>query len=84
MSGFDWNWQFALETLPPLLEGLKFTLEATLFGSALAFVLGLAWAIARLAEFPSRVQSARVRGGGLGVAAGDVARGVGLGGSVTG
>lgn len=60
MSGFDWNWQFAFETLPPLLEGLKFTLEATLFGSALAFVLGLVWAIARLAEVPFASQLVRL------------------------
>ena len=60
MSGFDWNWQFALETLPPLFEGLRFTLEATLFGSALAFVLGLVWAIARLAEIPIASQLVRL------------------------
>lgn len=60
MSGFDWNWQFALETLPPLFEGLRFTLEATLFGSALAFVLGLVWAIARLAEIPVASQLVRL------------------------
>ena len=60
MSGFDWNWQFALETLPPLFEGLRFTLEATLFGSALAFVLGLVWAIARVAEIPAASQLVRL------------------------
>ena len=60
MSGFDWNWQFALETLPPLFKGLRFTLEATLFGSALAFVLGLVWAIARMAEVPVASQLVRL------------------------
>ncbi len=60
MSGFDWNWQFALDTLPPLLQGLRFTLEATFFGSLLAFVLGLLWAIARLAEVPVASQGIRL------------------------
>lgn len=52
MTGFHWSWPFALETLPYLLKGLRFTLEATLFGSALAFLLGLVWALVRLAEIP--------------------------------
>jgi polar amino acid transport system permease protein len=60
MTGFDWNWQFAWETLPPLLKGLRFTLEATFFGSLLAFVLGLVWAVARLAEVPILSQATRL------------------------
>jgi polar amino acid transport system permease protein len=60
MTGFDWNWQFALDTLPSLLQGLRFTLEATFFGSLLAFVLGLLWAIARLAEIPIASQGIRL------------------------
>lgn len=59
MPGFDWNWQFALETLPRLLSGLRFTLEATFFGSLLAFSLGLVWAIARLAQVPVASQAIR-------------------------
>ena len=38
---FDWDWGFALQSLPTLLRGLVFTLEATFFGSLLAFALGL-------------------------------------------
>lgn len=52
MTGIDWSWQAAFDTLPFLLSGLRFTLEATLFGSALAFVLGLVWAFVRLAQVP--------------------------------
>ena len=59
MTGFDWNWQFALQTLPPLLRGLRFTLEATFFGSLLAFSLGLVWALVRLAEVPFLSQAIR-------------------------
>ena len=60
MTGFDWNWQFALSIFPQLLQGLRFTLEATFFGSLLAFVLGLVWAIARLAEVPIASQGVRL------------------------
>jgi polar amino acid transport system permease protein len=60
MSGFDWNWQFALDTLPALLKGLRFTLEATFFGSLIAFVLGLFWAMARLSEVPVASQGVRL------------------------
>jgi len=59
MTGFDWNWQFALQILPRLLSGLRFTLEATFFGSLLAFTLGLVWAVARLANVPFVSQAIR-------------------------
>lgn len=49
---FQWDWGFALQTLPTLFRGLVFTLEATFFGSLLAFALGIVWALARLAEVP--------------------------------
>jgi polar amino acid transport system permease protein len=52
MTGIEWSWQVAFDTLPYLLSGLRFTLQATLFGSALAFVLGLVWALVRLAQVP--------------------------------
>ena len=52
MTGIDWNWKFAFDTLPLLLSGLRFTIEATLLGSCLAFVLGLVWAMIRLANIP--------------------------------
>jgi polar amino acid transport system permease protein len=56
----QWDWAFALQTLPTLLRGLIFTLEATFFGSLLAFVLGLVWAFARLAEVPILSQLVRL------------------------
>jgi polar amino acid transport system permease protein len=52
MTGIDWNWKFAFDTLPLLLSGLRFTIEATLLGSCVAFVLGLVWAMVRLARVP--------------------------------
>jgi polar amino acid transport system permease protein len=52
MTGIDWNWKFAFDTLPLLLSGLRFTVQATLLGSSVAFVLGLVWAMVRLAQIP--------------------------------
>ncbi len=60
MTGFSWDWGFALQILPQLLQGLRFTLEATFFGSLLAFVLGLVWAVIRLAEVPIFSQAIRL------------------------
>jgi len=57
---FQWDWGFALQTLPTLFQGLIFTLEATFFGSALAFALGLIWALARLADVPVASQIVRL------------------------
>jgi polar amino acid transport system permease protein len=48
----SWNWHFAWSVLPDLLRGLRVTLEATVLGSCVAFVLGLALAILRLARIP--------------------------------
>jgi polar amino acid transport system permease protein len=55
-----WDWAFALQTLPTLFQGLVFTLEATFFGSLLAFALGLIWALARLADVPIASQLVRL------------------------
>jgi polar amino acid transport system permease protein len=52
MTGIDWNWKFAFDTLPLLLSGLRFTIQATLLGSCVAFALGLVWAMVRLAQIP--------------------------------
>jgi polar amino acid transport system permease protein len=52
MTGIDWNWKFAFDTLPLLLSGLRFTVQATLLGSCVAFALGLVWAMVRLAQVP--------------------------------
>jgi polar amino acid transport system permease protein len=43
----EWDWAFAVEILPQLLEGLKITLLATLLGSIVAGVVGLAFALLR-------------------------------------
>ncbi len=51
MNG-SWNWHYAWSILPDLLRGLRVTLEATVLGSCLAFVLGLLFAILRLARIP--------------------------------
>jgi polar amino acid transport system permease protein len=43
----DWDWSFVREILPTLLEGVKITILATLLGSVLAAVVGLAFALVR-------------------------------------
>jgi polar amino acid transport system permease protein len=52
MSGFSWDWGFFWSVLPDLLVGLKVTVEATLFGTMIALVLGMFWTLLRLAEIP--------------------------------
>jgi polar amino acid transport system permease protein len=46
----DWDWDFALEILPALLEGLKVTVQATILGILVAMALGLVLAMARRSE----------------------------------
>ncbi|HEX7048435.1 MAG TPA: ectoine/hydroxyectoine ABC transporter permease subunit EhuD [Gammaproteobacteria bacterium] len=43
-----WSWDYTFEVLPEILAAFIVTLEATLAGFALAAVLGLAWATARM------------------------------------
>ncbi|MER9337951.1 ectoine/hydroxyectoine ABC transporter permease subunit EhuD [Mesorhizobium sp. M0293] len=43
----EWDWSYALKILPQLFEGVKITVFASIAGSALAMVIGLAIAIAR-------------------------------------
>lgn len=50
-----WDWDFAVDIAPYLLEGLWLTVQATLAGTALALVLGLGLALAR--RSPRRVVS---------------------------
>ena len=50
MSGFVWDWHVVWSILPDLMEGIKFTLVATFFGSLLAFALGMVWTLVRLAR----------------------------------
>lgn len=52
MSGFAWDWEFARSILPELLNGFRLTLIATLFGTVIAVVLGLALCFLRMARLP--------------------------------
>lgn len=44
---FDWNWEYALDVLPRLLEATVVTVQATVVGFLLALVLGLILALMR-------------------------------------
>lgn len=57
MNGFDWN--AARDALPLVLEGFRVTLLATVLGTLVAAVLGLAIAVAGRA--PSRFVTVPVR-----------------------
>lgn len=48
----DWDWQNAWDSVPLLLKGLLTTVELTLLGSAVAYVLGLVFALLRRARIP--------------------------------
>lgn len=52
MSGFQWDWSYAWQIMPQLVEGLQITVLVTVCGSLLAFVLGLVWILLRLARIP--------------------------------
>ena len=43
----EWDWDFATQIMPSLLNGLIITVKVTIISSALAVVLGLFFAIAR-------------------------------------
>jgi polar amino acid transport system permease protein len=49
---FPWKWEFAWSIVPTLLDGLAYTIVASLLGSAIAVVVGLCWTILRLARIP--------------------------------
>jgi len=51
----EWDWSFVQQILPTLLQGLEITVLATLLGSIVAAIVGLAFAIMRLA--PNRALS---------------------------
>lgn len=53
-----WSWEYALEVLPEILRAFAVTLQATLAGFALAAVLGLGWATARMAPWSWLARSA--------------------------
>jgi len=48
----NWDWAFAWEIIPRLLDGLVVTVEITLAGSVIAMVLGLVIAIVRFSKVP--------------------------------
>jgi polar amino acid transport system permease protein len=54
----EWDWNFVREIFPTLVDGVKITILATLLGSALAAVVGLAIALAR--RSPNRLLSRTV------------------------
>jgi len=48
----DWNWDYAWEVLPEVIgRGLWITIQATVYGSILAYVLGLGLALLRRSPF---------------------------------
>ncbi|WP_158893039.1 ectoine/hydroxyectoine ABC transporter permease subunit EhuD [Amycolatopsis anabasis] len=47
-----WDWDKAIAVIPAILQGLVVTLEITVLGSLLAYVLGLVFAIIRRARIP--------------------------------
>lgn len=42
-----WDWEYAREITPALLEGLKLTIYATIVSSVVSIILGLIWAMGR-------------------------------------
>ncbi|HLU61476.1 MAG TPA: ectoine/hydroxyectoine ABC transporter permease subunit EhuD [Gammaproteobacteria bacterium] len=46
-----WNWDYTWQVLPDILRAFGVTLQATLAGFALAAVLGLGWATARMSPW---------------------------------
>jgi polar amino acid transport system permease protein len=54
----EWGWNFVWQIMPTLIEGVKITILATIFGSMLAAVVGLGIAIGR--RSPNRAVSRSV------------------------
>jgi polar amino acid transport system permease protein len=48
----EWDWEFVRQIMPILLDGVKITILATILGSALAAVVGLAIALLRRSPNP--------------------------------
>lgn len=46
-----WNWEFTLDILPELFQGLWVTVQAVFFGMLLALLVGLLWAICRRSSY---------------------------------
>ena len=47
----DWSWKVVLDVLPSMAEGLVVTVQATIVGALLAYVLGLALALLKMSRF---------------------------------
>ena len=43
----EWDWNFVWQIMPTLIEGLKITIIASIFGAAVAAIVGLVFAILR-------------------------------------
>ncbi|WP_236794937.1 ectoine/hydroxyectoine ABC transporter permease subunit EhuD [Amycolatopsis sp. GM8] len=48
----NWDWENARDSIPLLLQGLLVTVELTLLGSLVAYVLGLVFALLRRSRIP--------------------------------
>ncbi|MBX5180481.1 ectoine/hydroxyectoine ABC transporter permease subunit EhuD [Rhizobium lentis] len=48
----EWDWEFAQEILPKLIEGVKITVYASILASIVALLLGLALAVAMRSAYP--------------------------------
>ncbi|PXY26773.1 ectoine/hydroxyectoine ABC transporter permease subunit EhuD [Prauserella sp. PE36] len=48
----DWDWEYAIDSLPLLAEGILVTIELTVLGALLAYVLGLVFAMIRRVGVP--------------------------------
>ncbi|HYO60774.1 MAG TPA: ectoine/hydroxyectoine ABC transporter permease subunit EhuD [Actinomycetota bacterium] len=57
-----WDWDYAWDSVPPLLDAFKVTLQATVLASVLALVLGFALALVQRVE--ARFFVARIVGAG--------------------
>lgn len=55
----EWDWQYSGDILPDLLDGLRYTVIATLAGYVIALVLGLVWTLLR--RTPSRAFNQAIR-----------------------
>lgn len=49
-EGFQWDWEYAMQILPGMLEGLGQTVQATLVGITIGMILGLVLALLRRAR----------------------------------
>lgn len=54
-----WDWQYSGEILPDLLNGLRYTVIATLVGYVIALILGLVWTLLRRTPYTAVNQTVR-------------------------